>query len=49
MQTFLSEVRTTCGQRGIDHLLLRTDEDLASALSYYLHARERSEHLRFGK
>ena len=31
MQTFLAEVRTTCGQRGIDHLLLRTDEDLAGA------------------
>ncbi len=49
MQTFLSEVRDACGQRGIDHLLLRTDEDLAAALSFYLHARERSEHLRFGK
>jgi uncharacterized protein (DUF58 family) len=49
MQTFLAEIRTSCGQRRIDHLLLRTDEDLGTALSYYLHARERSEHLRFGK
>ena len=31
MQTFLAEVRDACGQRGIDHLLLRTDEDLATA------------------
>jgi hypothetical protein len=49
MQTFLAEVRSNCGQRRIDHLLLRTDEDLGTALSFYLHARERSEHLRFGK
>jgi uncharacterized protein (DUF58 family) len=49
MQTFLDETRAACGERGIDHLLLRTDEDLSTALSYYLHARERSAHLRYGK
>ena len=49
MQTFSPKSARACGQRGIDHLLLRTDEDLATALSFYLHARERSEHLRFGK
>ncbi len=49
MQTFLDETRSACGERGIDHLLLRTDEDLGTALSYYLHARQRLAHLRYGK
>lgn len=43
MQKFLDEVRSTCGSRGIDYLLMRTDEDLATALSHYLHARERMQ------
>jgi uncharacterized protein (DUF58 family) len=41
MEKFIAEVADACGCRGIDHLLLRTDEDLATALSHYLHARER--------
>lgn len=41
MQQFLDEVRGECGNRGIDYLLLRTDQPLADALSHYLHARER--------
>jgi uncharacterized protein (DUF58 family) len=41
MQQFVAEVKDTCGCRGIDHLLLRTDEDLSLALSHYLHQRER--------
>jgi uncharacterized protein (DUF58 family) len=45
MQQFVAEVADGCGQRGIDHLLLRTDQDLATGLSHYLHARERLQHL----
>ena len=45
MQRFLDEVRGSCGDRGIDYLLLRTDQPLADALSHYLHARERLKHL----
>ncbi|HEY2761258.1 MAG TPA: DUF58 domain-containing protein, partial [Pirellulales bacterium] len=29
MQEFVDEIKDTCGCRGIDHLLLRTDDDLA--------------------
>ncbi|HTQ40350.1 MAG TPA: DUF58 domain-containing protein [Pirellulales bacterium] len=42
MQKFVAEVQDTCGCRGIDHLLLRTDDDLALALSHYLHRREQA-------
>lgn len=45
MQQFVDEVAEGCGQRGIDRLLLTTDEDPAAALSHYLHARERLQHL----
>ena len=41
MEEFISGVHNSCGARGIDHLLLRTDQSLADALSHYLHARER--------
>ncbi|HVC95531.1 MAG TPA: DUF58 domain-containing protein [Pirellulales bacterium] len=41
MEQFVDDVRGTCGGRGIDYLLLRTDQDLGDALSHYLHARER--------
>ncbi len=44
MQQFLDEVRAGCGNRAIDYLMLRTDQSLADALSYYLHARERLKH-----
>lgn len=47
MQEFLDEARAGCGNRGIDYLLLRTNEELASALSHYLHARERLQHINF--
>lgn len=46
MEQFVTEVRSTCGSRGIDYLLLRTDQDLGDALSHYLHARERTGHVR---
>lgn len=46
MQQFVSELTLGCGQRGIDHLLLYTDEDLAKALSHYLHSRDRLQHVR---
>ena len=42
MEEFVAEIKDTCGCRGIDHLLLRTDDDLALALSHYLHRRERA-------
>jgi uncharacterized protein (DUF58 family) len=45
MQQFLDEVRGACGDRGIDYLLLRTDQPLSDTLSHYLHARERLKHL----
>jgi uncharacterized protein (DUF58 family) len=46
MQKFVAEVSEGCGQRGIDHLLLRTDQDPAAGLSHYLHSRERLQHVR---
>lgn len=45
MQQFLGGVRGACGDRGIDYVLLRTDQPLADALSHYLHARDRLKHL----
>lgn len=45
MRQFLDEVKTGCGNRGIDYLLLQTDQPLAETLSHYLHARERFKHL----
>ncbi|MGD9723345.1 MAG: DUF58 domain-containing protein [Pirellulales bacterium] len=41
MQQFVEEVQRGCGDRGIDYLLLRTDQPLADVLSHYLHAREK--------
>ena len=45
MQEFVAGVCDGCGSRAIDHLLLRTDEDPGAALSHYLHARERLQHV----
>jgi uncharacterized protein (DUF58 family) len=45
MRSFLDEVSSGCGKRGIDYLFLRTDQAQADALSHYLHARERFKHL----
>lgn len=47
MQQFLDEVRGQCGQRGIDYVLIKTDQPLADTLSHYLHARERRRHWKF--
>ena len=44
MDEFLDDVATHCGNRGVDHNLLLTDEDLGLALSHYLHAREQFWH-----
>ncbi len=45
MEQFLDEVRSACGKRGLDYVLLKTDQSLADTLSHYLHARERLKHL----
>ncbi len=42
MAEFVAGVRSGCGSRGMDHLLLLTDEDLGTALSHYLHRRARA-------
>lgn len=46
MQEFIAAVRGGCASRGIDHLLLLTNEDLGTALSHYLHRRARVQHVR---
>jgi len=40
MENFIGEVRARCHQTGINHLMLRTSDDLGMALSHYLHGRE---------
>jgi len=49
MEQFVADVRRSCGDRSIDYLLMRTDQDLADSLSFYLHARDSNEHVRHGK
>lgn len=44
MDQFVAEVKDGCGNRGVDHLLLLTDQDPAVALSHYLHVRENAQH-----
>ncbi len=44
METFINEVKERCQFAGIDHVLLRTDENLGVGLSHYLHQRQRSDH-----
>jgi uncharacterized protein (DUF58 family) len=39
MEEFIGEVKSRCQYAGIDHLMLRTSDDLAAALSFYLHSR----------
>jgi uncharacterized protein (DUF58 family) len=39
MDRFIDEVRRRCRFGGIDHVLMRTDQDLGPALSHYLHRR----------
>jgi uncharacterized protein (DUF58 family) len=41
METFIAEVRGRCQFAGIDHVLLRTSDELGAALSHYLHGRHR--------
>jgi uncharacterized protein (DUF58 family) len=40
MEEFVAEVARRCRFGGIDHLLLRTTDDLGTALSHYLHGRQ---------
>src|SRR4051812_22116963 len=41
METFIAEVGQRCRSGGVDHVLLKTTEDLGMALSHYLHSRQR--------
>ncbi|MFI5379071.1 MAG: DUF58 domain-containing protein [Tepidisphaerales bacterium] len=41
MEQFIAEVGQKCRFCGIDHVLLHTDENLGTAMSHYLHLRER--------
>lgn len=41
MEAFIADVRGRCQYAGIDHLLLKTSDDLGLALSHYLHRREK--------
>ena len=40
METFIDEVGRRCRSAGIDHLLLKTSDNLGMALSHYLHGRQ---------
>ena len=40
MEQFVEEVARRCRFGGIDHLLLKTSDDLGTAMSHYLHSRE---------
>ena len=44
METFINEVAQRCRFCGIDHVLLKTDDDLSLSLSHYLHQRQRMDH-----
>ncbi len=39
MEQFVADVKARCTAAGIDHLLLRTSDDLGAALAHYLHRR----------
>lgn len=41
MNEFTEQVTTRCRSRGIDHVLIRTDQDLGQTLAQYLHRRQR--------
>ncbi len=41
MERFIDEVAQRCRSGGVDHVLLRTSDDLGYALSHYLHGRQR--------
>jgi uncharacterized protein (DUF58 family) len=40
MEQFIGQVRSRCLYARIDHILLKTSDDLGMALSYYLHGRD---------
>ena len=42
MEQFIEEVDQRCRFCGIDHVLLKTDEDLSLGLSHYLHQRQQN-------
>ncbi len=42
MEEFVADVARRCRFAGIDHLLLKTSDDLGAALSHYLHGRQAS-------
>jgi uncharacterized protein (DUF58 family) len=44
MHAFQDEVTQRCRFCGIDHLRLKTSDELSLALSHYLHARQRTDH-----
>ncbi|MFI4860838.1 MAG: DUF58 domain-containing protein [Phycisphaerales bacterium JB063] len=41
MEEFIEQVRSRCQFAGIDHVLVRTDEDMAQTMAQYLHRRQR--------
>jgi uncharacterized protein (DUF58 family) len=49
MEAFIADVAHRCRFGGIDHLLMRTSDDLGTALSHYLHKRHTGGPRRAGK
>ena len=49
MEEFIADVARRCRFGGIDHLLLKTTDDLGAALSHYLHGRQGARVKRSGK
>jgi uncharacterized protein (DUF58 family) len=41
MEKFIGDVAQRCRSGGVDHVLLKTSDDLGFALSHYLHSRQR--------
>lgn len=41
MEEFIGQVQSRCQFAGIDHVLVRTDEDMAQTMAQYLHRRQR--------
>ena len=48
MEQFVREVAARCNFAGIDHLLMKTSDELGLALAHYLHSREQSAHAKRG-
>lgn len=49
MEAFVADVAHRCRFGGIDHLMMRTSDDLGAALSHYLHRRHTGGPRRVGK